>query len=167
MSWKIRIIAISLGILLLQACGIYSFTGANIEGKTINVQFIDNNADLVNPVLSAQLTESIRNKVLGQTKLVQVNADVVDYVIKGNITTYKVSVAGVQNFQTAATNRLTISVSINFENKIDNKKSFTKSFSKFGDFPASQTLAQAEQVLLEQLCKELADAIFNDAFVNW
>ncbi len=168
MNWKIKhnwIIAVS--IILLQGCGIYSFTGANVQGKTINVKIIENNAPIVAPQLSPLFTETMRNKVLNQTRLVQVNSDKTDYEITGAITNYNISVAAVKDFQTASANRLTISVSITFTNRIEDKKSFTKTFTKFGDYPATQTLQQAEATLLEQISKELTDAIFNDAFVNW
>jgi Lipopolysaccharide-assembly len=154
-------------ILLLTSCHIYTFTGANVEGKTINITFIENRAKIVATQLSNVLTDKVRNKVLNQTSLTQINGDKTDYALKGTVTNYDVSFASIQNAQTVAKNRLTIVVEFNFINSIDTKKSFTRSYSKFGDFDGSQTLQQAEGILIEQISKEIADVVFNDAFVNW
>jgi Lipopolysaccharide-assembly len=153
-------------ILLLSGCGIYSFTGANVQGKTINVTVIQNNAPIVAPSLSVKLTEKVRNKILNQTSLSQVNSDKTDYNITGTILGYDVSIASL-NTQSVSTNRLTIKVEIIFANNVDTKKSFTRTYSKFGDFDGNKTLQQAESVLIDQICSDLADVIFNDAFVNW
>ncbi len=169
MILKNKIVSLSIlaMVLLLQACHIYSFTGANIEGKTINVYFIENNANLVAPALSNTLTLAVRNKIINQTQLSQVNNSKVDYIIKGSITDYAVTIGSIQNAQSVATNRLTVTASFEFVNNVDPKKSFTRTFSKFGDFDGAKTLQQAEPVLIEQISKEIADVLFNDAFVNW
>jgi Lipopolysaccharide-assembly len=169
MTSKINLQMIALCCLLfcLQACGIYSFTGANVEGKTINISFIENKARLVTPALSNVLTEKVRNKILNQTTLSQVNSDKTDYTLKGTITNYEVSIASVKNTQTVGDNRLTITAEFVFANNIDPKKNFTRTYTKFADFAGTQTLQQAEGVLIEQISKEIAEVIFNDAFVNW
>lgn len=155
-------------IVLLSACGIYSFTGASIQGKTILVHNLENSSSNVVPSLSAALTEKIRSRILSQTGLTPVPADA-DYEIMGNITGYNVSVSGVGDAQTAQAtqNRLTISVQIEFKNKLDEKASFKQTFSRFGDFPASEQLNAVEARLIQQIGEELADDIFNKAFVNW
>jgi len=80
---------------------------------------------------------------------------------------YQVTVSGVQNTQQASQNRLTITVQVNFKNRLNDKASFTQSFTRFADFPANQTLQAAEPGLIEDIGNQLADDIFNKAFVNW
>ena len=40
-------------------------------------------------------------------------------------------------------------------------------FNRFADFSATQTLQSVEQKLIEDIGNQLADDIFNKAFVNW
>ncbi len=87
--------------------------------------------------------------------------------MSGAITTYEVTVSGVQNTQQASQNRLTIAVQMVFKNKINPKADFTQSFSRFSDFPASQSLQAVETRLIDDIGTQLADDIFNKAFVNW
>ena len=102
------------------SCGVYSFTGAAIEGRTINVHFIENNARTVVPSLSATLTEKLRQRILSQSSLSQVNNDMTDYDVSGAINGYDVTVASVTGKETSLLNRLTITVSITFKNKMGN-----------------------------------------------
>lgn len=154
-------------ITAFSGCGVYSFTGANIDGETINIHTLDNNARNVVPSLSPNLTTKIRNRILSQTGLSPVNNETADYDIKGTITQYNVTVSGVQNTQTASQNRLTISINVTFENRLNEKANFTETFTKFLDFPATQTLQSAEGRLIEEIGDQLANEIFNKAFVNW
>jgi hypothetical protein len=152
---------------ILTSCGVYSFTGASIEGKSIYIHVLENKSRNIVPSLSANLSEKIKNRILSQTGLAPINNDAADYDLSGTITNYEVSVSGLQNNQTASLNRLTISVEIIFKNKKNEKANFTQSFNRFADFSATQTLQSVEQKLIEDIGNQLADDIFNKAFVNW
>lgn len=156
-----------LSAVLSSGCGIYSFTGASIEGKTINIRVLDNRARNVVPTLSATLTDKIRSRIISQTGLTPTNTDLADYDISGAIVSYEVTVTGVTNTQQAAQNRLSIGVQINFKNRLKEKAGYNQTFSRFADFPASETIQSAQTRLIEDIGTQLADDIFNKAFVNW
>lgn len=153
--------------LAFAGCGVYSFTGASIEGKNINIHVLDNRARNVVPTLSPALTSKIRSRILSQTGLSPVNSETADYDLTGTITTYEVTVSGVANTQQATQNRLTISVNIVFKNRLNKKADFTQVFTRFADFPATQTLQNVEAGLIDEIGNQLADDIFQKAFVNW
>jgi hypothetical protein len=154
-------------LLLVAGCGVYSFTGATIEGKTINIHQLENRARNIVPSLSPTLTDKIRSRILSQTGLKSVTRDDADYDIKGTITSYEVSVTGVSGQQTVSKNRLTIVVQVDFKNRLNEKANFSQSFSGFADFDASQILQTVEPALIQDIATRLADDIFNKAFVNW
>ncbi len=154
---------------VLPSCGVYSFSGASVEGKTIRIAMLDNKARNVVPTLAPALTEKLRSRILSQTGLASVNSPSAepDYDISGSIMAYEVTVSAVQNTQQASQNRLTISVHISFKNHINPKANFEQDFSRFADFPASQSLQSVESRLMDEIGDQLADDIFNKAFVNW
>ena len=151
----------------ITGCGIYSFSGASIEGKNINIHQLDNKARNIVPSLSSNLTDKIRSRILSQTGLKPVTGDDANYDITGSITTYDVTVTGAQSVQVATKNRLTISVQITFKNKLNEKANFSQTFTRFSDFDASQIIQNVENALIEDIGGQLADDIFNKAFVNW
>ncbi len=164
---KILLLLSSVVLLPMAGCRIYSLSGATIEGKTINIHQLENRARNVVPSLSANLTQKIRRRILSQTGLSPKNTDEVDYDISGKITTYEVTVTGAQGVQVATKNRLTIGVEITFRNALNEKADFTHTFTRFSDFSASQMLQSVEAALIEDIGTQIADDIFNKAFVNW
>ena len=168
---KRHLLNIFIGIIILSisSCKInYSFTGASIppEVKTISVHYLKNNASLVKPTLSQQLTDALRERFNAQTNLNQVNSGG-DFDISGEITNYATAPIAIQGNQTAAMNRLTVSINIRFVNKINEKQNYETSFSRYVDYPSSQSLASVESSILDDLIGYLVDDIFNKTAVNW
>src|SRR5437868_4638046 len=143
----------------MSGCGIYSLSGASIEGKNINIHQLENKSPNIVPSLSATMTEKLRSRILSQTGLASVTKDDADYDMKGVITTYAVSVTAATNVQVAAKNRLTIGVQITFKNRLNDKASFTQTFTRFADFDASQLLQSVEGKLIDDIGDQLADDI--------
>lgn len=143
-----------------------SLSGGNFgESKTISVAFFPNNSSLVQPTLSQAFTEDLRSFFQTQTplSLTQRNGDL---QFEGAITDYRINPVAIDN-QTASSNRLTISVSVKFTNIKDPTKDFESTFSRFADFPSSENLGSIESDLIKQINQQLAQDIFNKAFINW
>lgn len=157
------------GALLLASCKVnYSFTGASIPPniKTISIHYLKNTAALVKPTLSQQLTEELRNRFTTQTNLTPVTSNG-DFDISGEITNYTTAPVAIQGNQTAALNRLTVTINVRFVNKYEEKQNYETSFSRYVDYPSSQTLASVEGQILEEIIGYLVDDIFNKTAVNW
>src|SRR5215216_3787734 len=68
-------------------CGIYGFTEKGTipdSIKTVKINFIENEAAYINPQLSPNLTDKLKQKIVRQTKLSQSNNDNADWVISGS-----------------------------------------------------------------------------------
>ena len=160
------------GTLFLSSCKVYSFKDVSIpkEIKTIRVGYIENKARFVDPQLSPQLTDKLRQKLNNQTSLTQVQSDDADYDVSGYVSDYAVSTSGVSN-QQAATNRLTVSVHIIFKNRKADQKIGTPDFeadvTRNFDFSANLSLTDAEAQLTSTIVSNLTDEIFNRLFSNW
>ena len=172
-SNSLRITRIFLLILfvvsLLTGCDVYKFNQTTIppEIKTVRVQYIENKARYNNPQLSPQLTDKLRQKIVSQTKLTQVNNDNADYDISGYISQYDVSTSGISN-QQVSTNRLTVAVSlVLLDRKTPGAQPRNISASRSFDFSASLTLTQAERQLNDEIIRNLTDEIFNKLFSDW
>ena len=153
---------------LLSGCKVYKFNQASIppEIKTIYVRFIDNKARYNNPQLSPQLTDKLRQKIVSQTRLTQVNNDNADYDVSGYISQYDVSTSAISD-QKVATNRLTVAVTLTLLDRKTGKEPRNISASRSFDFSASLTLPQAELQLNDEIVRNLADEIFNQLFSDW
>ncbi len=148
--------------------GCYSFKDVSIppEVKTVRVNYIENKASYVNPQLSPQLTDRLRQKINNQTRLTMISGDDADYEINGEVRSYNVSTAGISQ-QQAATNRLMVTVHIVFQNRLNEKDDFEADISRNFDFNANLSLQQAEAQQIDDILKNLTDEIFNRIFSNW
>ncbi len=154
--------------LTLSGCGFYSHTGASVppDAKTFSVSYISNTASIVAPTLSQILTEKLKTKFINETQLKLAQADG-DLQFSGKITDYRTAPVAVQGNQANAVNRLTITAEITFENKKDETKNFTQTFTNFVDFPSSQNFAAVENELITKVTDMMVTDVFNKAFINW
>ena len=146
----------------------YSFTGASIPEnvKTISVQTFQNFAPLANVNLTQTISEDLKDKFISQTNL-ELVVDEGDLQFEGSITGYRVIPVAIQGDQTAALNRLTITVKVKFENTKDEKQNFETSFSRYADFDSSKNLSEVEDALISDINDQLTQDIFNKAVSNW
>lgn len=136
------------------------------EVKTFRVNYLENKAQYVNTQLSPQLTERLKQKIIGTTRLRQTNNDDAHYDISGFVSQYYATTIAISN-NTSSGNRLNVGFHLVFRNTLDDTKSFEADLSRTFDFPASQSLSDAERTLNEEIVKNLVDEIFNKIFSNW
>lgn len=152
---------------VIGGCNIYKFKDVSIPAdiKTVKVNFIENRARYINPQLSPQLTDKLRQKIVGQTRLSQINGDNADWEISGEIRDYSFSTVAITNQQSSG-NRLSVGVHITiFKRKEEKTEEYD--VSRNFDFPATQSIQQAEANLATEMIRSLSDDIFNRIFSNW
>lgn len=136
------------------------------EAKSISVQHFPNNAILVEPLLSSSFTAALRDKFMTQTSLDMVDQNG-DLAFEGEILDFKTEPMAIQSDQTAALNRLTITVNVRFFNTFDESKSFETRFSQYMDYPSDQDFNAVKDNLISDIVDMLVEDIFNRAVVNW
>lgn len=159
-----------IGIIIINSsCSVkYSFTGASISPKvkTVTIQYFPNQAPLVVPTLSRALTDALRDYFTSQTNLVLIDKGG-DLNIEGAITGYAVQPIAIQGNETAAMNRLTVTVNVKFTNKTDEKQNFETTFSRYEDYQSTLNLSTVQDGLIKEINDKLVQDIFNKSVVNW
>lgn len=153
---------------LFFACGAYSFTGGNTgEAKTIQIDFFTNQAPLVEPVLTQRFTNDFQDLFTRQTNLTLTNSNG-DLYFSGEITNYRVTPMSGTSAQTAAQNRLTVTVNVRFVNKLEEEDDFEQSFSFYSDFDAnSQLSGSILENALDEIVERITQDIFNASVAKW
>ena len=160
---------VALVALMLSGCTVkYSFSGASIplDAKTVSVPYFPNNAPMVAPSLSSTLTDALQDKFSRQTKLQLVSTGG-DLAFEGEITNYTSTPAAITASETAAMNRLTITVKVKFTNIYEPQNNYNKSFSAFAEYDATSLLQDVQDMLITEICDQLVLDIFNAAVANW
>jgi hypothetical protein len=170
---KIKVSLIWLAIIMLpqvfSACKVsYSFSGVNIspEITTVSVDYFQNRAPVVQAQLSQLFTDALIDKIQGNTSL-ELVPGTGQVSFSGEIRNYDTKPTAITGAETAARNRLTISVKVVYTNAMQPELDFDSSFSRYEDYDSSQNLADVENELIDLIVESLIEDIFNKAFVNW
>ena len=163
-----RLIVMALTALLIVSCGIYSFTGTSIQPdvKTITIPYVEYKALRVNPSLSNDLTEALKEKFRKLTTLEEVDEDG-DLELVCEVSGYDVKATAVTANEQASQNRLTVTVKVEFSNKKYPEDDVNKTFSAYEDFDAMQSLDAVEAGLCETIIEKLVEDIFNATVAQW
>ena len=146
----------------------YSFSGTSIQPdvKTVTINYFDYKALKVNPNLSNDLTEALRDKFRKLTKLEQVDMDG-DLELQGEVTGYEVRAAAVTANEVAAQNRLTVTVKLKFTNRKYPEDDFEKNFSAYSDYDSTNSLDAVESTLCQEIIDKLVEDMFNASVAQW
>ncbi len=155
-------------VILVSGCGIYSFSGTSIapDVTSINVETIENRALRVNPMLSNNITEELKDKYRRLTKLTLLDEGA-DLVVEGFIVSYETASLAVTAQEVASQNRLTVTVRISFTNMKYPEEDFEKNYAAFEDYPSTSSLDAVEARLVESIVEKITEQIFNDTVANW
>ncbi|WP_347174216.1 LptE family protein [Polaribacter uvawellassae] len=159
-----------ISLILITSCGAYSFTGGDTgKAKTLQIGFFRNNAPLVEPSLSQKFTQDLQDLFLRQTNLSPApTGSFGDLRFEGEITGYRIAPMSSTAQQTAAQNRLTITVNVRYFNKFVEKDNFEKSFSFYHDYPAnSQLIGDVLETAYKEIIDRITQDIFNASVAKW
>ena len=91
-----------------------------------------------------------------------------DLRFEGEITGYRINPMSATSQQTAAQNRLTITVNVRFYNRLKEEEDFEKQFSFYSDFDANAQLTGGVlDGALDEILERVIQDIFNASLGNW
>ena len=157
----------------LKSCGIYSFTGASIPPgvTTFQVNFFENQAgnrpgSTVEPGLDNDFTNALQDIIMNQTNLNLVSKDG-QLIYEGEITEYSVTPMTATSQNTAAQNRLKMSVALRYFNSKNEDDDLKKTYSFFYDFPAELQVYDVIDSAHKEIFDRITQDIFNDTLAKW
>ncbi len=157
-------------VVTLSSCMIsYRFNGASIDySKTRSISIADfpNNAAMVNPNLSNNLSEGIRDIYSRQTRL-QILRRGGDMELEGEIVDYALTPMAISADNLSAETKLTITIKVRFTNNKAPEESFEKTYSAYQTFDSSRLLTDVQDELCATMITELAENIYNDTVAKW
>ena len=156
-------------LLTCSACSVQmTMRGSSVPEnvQTASVQLFQNRAPLINPLLSQTFTESMKDRITSESRLI-INDEMGDVDFSGEITGYDLRPMAIQANPVSAETRMTISVRVRFRNFKNPQQNWESSFSAFSDFESSQNITAIEEQLVRDIVDQLTENIFNRAFSDW
>ena len=167
MKLKIKIITI-LTLFLLVSCNVkYNFTGTGkINAKTFQVNYFQNNAEIVEVGIERTFTQKLQNTIQNQTNLDLVTSGG-DLLYEGEIVEYRITPMASNASQQSSQNRMTISINVRYLSKNSEDDNFEKRFSFFHDYDANLLPSAVLNEALEIIYERITQDIFNESLAKW
>jgi hypothetical protein len=155
-------------LFILSGCSVYNFTGTGkIDAKTFQVNFFQNNADLIEPGIDRDFTLALQDLIQNQTNLNLVSNGG-DLTYEGEIVDYRITPMTATADQQAAQNRLTIRVNVRFTNKKKETDDFERTFEFYKDYDGTQQLVgSALNAAIKEIYDRITQDIFNESLAKW
>jgi hypothetical protein len=150
------------------SCSVYNFTGTGkIDAKTFQVNFFQNNSEIIEPGIDRTFTLTLQDLIQNQTNLNLVKNGA-DLTYEGEIVDYRISPMTATADQQASQNRLKIRVNVRFVNKKTEKDDFEKTFEFYYDYPATTQLnGTTLNKALDEIFERITQDIFNESLAKW
>jgi len=163
----IPIILLTVFSLTMTSCKVkYSLSGASTGGlETVSVAYFQSRAALAPPTLSQYFTEEFKDLCERQTNMNLVSGTG-DAHFEGEIMVFSIRPMAISRDQVELT-RFTIGIRVRFINIQDDELSFEETFSQYRDFESKLAFESVQAELTEEIIEDIAEDIFNRAFVNW
>ncbi|WP_172914758.1 MULTISPECIES: LptE family protein [Capnocytophaga] len=162
-----KFLIFALCLTAMVSCGIYNFTGGSTgNAKTFQVNFFRNDAPIVEPGLDRDFTIALQDLINNQTNLSLTDRNA-DLVYEGEIIDFSIAPMTATAQQTAAQNRLTISVNVRFTNNTEENKDFEKRFSHYYDYPGNSQLSAVKGTAIPEIFERITQDIFNASLADW
>jgi hypothetical protein len=158
-----------LPVFVLMGCSVQmTFRGSSVPENvnTASVQYFENRAPLINPLLSQTFTESLKDRITSESRLI-INDEVGDVDFSGEITGYDLRPMAIQADAISAETRMTITVRVRYQNYKSPQLNWESSFSAYSDFESSQNITAIEGELVREIVDQITENIFNRAFSDW
>ncbi|WP_227625266.1 LptE family protein [Geofilum rubicundum] len=156
-------------VVLMAGCKVQmTFRGSSVPENvnTASVQYFENRAPLINPLLSQTFTEALKDRITSESRLI-INDEVGDVDFSGEITGYDLRPMAIQANAISAETRMTISIRVRYRNFKNPQQNWESSFSAYADFESSQNITAIESELVSDIVDQITENIFNKAFSDW
>ncbi len=149
-------------------CGFYSFTGASIPEHlgTVAIPLVEDNTIATVVSMDNQLTTLLIDRFVRQTRLsLETTESEADALLTVTISRYDNMPTSVSGNEQATRNRVSITVSVKYQDQVQNKELLNRTFSaseEYDPFNPSQEETAAFAAL-----EKIAEDIFTAATSNW
>lgn len=152
-------------------CGSYSFTGSALPPhvETISIPIFEDQTRSGIPNLSDSITELLIDRFINRTRLrMAANTIDSDTILSGSVLRYRNQPAAVGGEETATVNRVNITVTARFEDRVKGRDMVPeRTFTAFGEYDPVADGIEGENVAAADALRQIADDIFTAATSNW
>ncbi len=160
--------AVLIASLVLYSGCPYSFTGASVPKhlKTIAIPLVDDQSGFGEAGLRERFTTELTNLFISDNSLQVTDRATADSILEGAIVTVSDAPSVVTQGEAVAKRRITITVKCAYQDKVQRKRIWEKTFSQWGDYDSGGGLSQRDAGLREAI-KKVTEDILLETVSGW
>jgi hypothetical protein len=166
----IKVLTLTAMAVCLVACSVtYKFNGASIDyskTKTIQIADFPIRSSFVWGPMGPMFNNRLKDEFANHTQLEQVKRNG-DLKIEGEIVSYEQRNKGVSSEGYSSMTELSMTVNVRFTNNKNHNEDFEQQFTASESYENTQSLNAVQESLVEVMCKNLCEQIFNATVANW
>ncbi|MBP9192533.1 MAG: hypothetical protein KBF96_08275 [Ignavibacteria bacterium] len=150
-------------------CGVYGFRGNNPPPgiNSIAVPTFKDVSGFSAPDLAESFTQQLKSKITSDNTFRIADKNIADAVLNCTITGVRDEALVVSSGETVTRRKITITVTVDFENLKKQKKIWQKTFENFGEYESSNDAFSQRTTGLIVATERITDDIVNDLTSNW
>jgi len=150
-------------------CGVYGFRGNNPPPgiNSIAVPTFKDISGFSAPDLAESFTQQLKSKITSDNTFRIADKNIADAVLNCTITGVRDEALVVSSGETVTRRKITITVTVDFENLKKQKKIWQKTFENFGEYESSNDAFSQRTTGLIVATERITDDIVNDLTSNW
>lgn len=156
--------------MLFTSCSVsYKFNGASIDyskTKTIQIADFPIRAAYIWAPMGPMFNNELRSQFSDHTRLELVRRNG-DLKLEGEITRYDQRNKGVSSEGHSSMVELSMTVNVRFTNNTKHTEDFEQQFTATSNYESTQSLNSVQDMLVEEMVKNICEQIFNAAVANW
>lgn len=139
----------------------YSFTGASVPKhlKTIAIPLVDDQSGFGQAGLREQFTTELTNLFISDNSLEVADRTTADSILEGVILPITDAPLVISGGESVTKRRITLSVKFSYQDKVQRKKLWEKTFSNTGDYDSGGGVSQRDAGLRDAIKKVTEDVL--------
>ena len=169
--WRVMCcVAVIITFTSIISCSVsYKFNASSIDytkTKTIQIADFPIRSSYVWGPMGPMFNNELKDKFANNTRLSLVRRNG-DLKIEGEITQYQQRNKSVSADGYSSQTELSMTVNVRFTNNVNHSEDFEKQFTATSTYETTQSLNSVQDQLVEEMCKDICDQIFNATVANW
>ncbi|HMQ68585.1 MAG TPA: LPS assembly lipoprotein LptE [Ignavibacteria bacterium] len=166
---KLSLLILFILCLNFSDCGVYGFRGNNPPPgiNSIAVPTFKDVSGFSAPDLAEGLTQQLKSKITSDNTFRVADKNIADAVLNCTVTSVRDEALVVSSGETVTRRKITVTVTVDFENLKKQKKIWDKTFENFGEYESSNDAFSQRANGLLIATERITEDIINDLTSNW
>ncbi|MEP7146065.1 MAG: LPS assembly lipoprotein LptE [bacterium] len=154
---------------IIFSCGVYGFRGNNPPAgiNSIAIPAFQDISGFSAPTLADDFTQRLKNKIIGDGTFRVADKNTADGILRCTVSSVRDEAVVISSGENVARRKITITLTVIFENLKSQKKIWEKNFENYGEYDSSNETFSRRTEGISIAVERISEDILIDLTSNW